>query len=208
MNAALDVTLLLTGALCIWGVIAWRRTYLLEVPLTFGGRALPTAEAAAQIVGDETSLAPTRVADGLGWVAALFLAPIWFIWGDLRTRRPERHLARWRLLGARGDRPAQIALHPDVETVAVACTRSAFAADSARPFDEQEGLRALHPMGGERWQRGLHHAAALQALGFVRLRGDDGLLLGQRAFDATRATASYARALDELVALAALLESV
>jgi hypothetical protein len=208
VNAALDLTLLLSGALCIWGVIAWRRTYLLEVPLTFGGRALPTAEAAARVVGEETSLVPARGADGLGWVAALLLAPIWFIWGDLRTRRSERHLARWRLLGARGDRPAQIALHPDVETVAVACARSAFAADLERPLDEQEGLRALHPMGGERWQRGLQHVASLQALGFVRLRGDDGLLLGKRAFDATRATASYARALDELAALAALLESI
>lgn len=192
----------------IVGTIAWRRAYAREMPLSIWGREFASAEAAARALAETTRLDIARQSDGLGWVAALFLAPIWFIWGDLRTRRPERHLTRWDLSGKRNaDRTATIALGADGSTIAVACAAHAgVAVDLARPLDDQEGLRMLHPVGGERWQRAVGHLDALKGLGVTRLCLENGMLEGELPLEPRGGVTGYATALDELEALAALLE--
>jgi hypothetical protein len=194
-----------TGAV---GTLAWRRVYVREMPLQLWGLELDNAERAARVLAEATGLDVERQNDGLAWVAALFLAPIWFIWGDLRTRRPERHLARWRLHGKRAaGREVRITLGPDGSLVAVASSGSdGIAVDLSRPLEHQEGLRGLHPVGGERWQRSLAHFEALTHLGLTRLRLDGGMLVGELPLEPRAGMAGYASALGELEALAALLE--
>jgi hypothetical protein len=189
------------------GTLAWRRVYAREMPLQLWGLGFDNAERAARALAETTGLDVERQNDGLAWVAALFLAPIWFIWGDLRSRRPERHLARWRLRGKHAGREARVMLGADGSQIAVACAGSdGIAVDLSRPLEHQEGLRVLHPVGGERWQRSLVHFQALTRLGLTRLRLDRGMLVGELPLEPRAGMAGYAIALGELEALAALLE--
>lgn len=196
-------------ALC---VLAWRyrRAYLRELPLRVWDRDYPDAESVAVELERETGLARRQLPAGLTWLGDLLVSPVWLFWGDLRSSRPERRLSRWRLEGRRADeRAASLQLGPDLLCLAVACrARGALWVELGAAFEAQEGLRGLHPVGGEHWRSGTAHLAALGRRGQVRLIVETGVLSLDTPVDAQ---APMQRAcgflLDELAALARVLEA-
>jgi len=214
-----SITQIVEATICVGGVglafaaRAWRRSYFLDRPLEIWGGKYADAQTALSAAGERVGLTVERVPDGLDWVTDLFVAPVWFFWGDLRTRRPERHLQRWCLSGARpsgrGARvyPSDEGLRFELDLGNAASLWVSTPDRGAPALAGQEGLRALLPTGGPRWTEGLALIERAMSAGVITIRTDSQRLI---AFvprgDAHTPPSTWPALFDLLEALARLLE--
>jgi hypothetical protein len=180
------VTWLVVGAVTLIGTVAfsiwWRTGFLRERPLTIWDRQLVGPAEAAALAAEATGLGAERLPPGWEWLIDLALAPVWFFWGDLRTRRPARQLRRWRLQGTRDGRGVRVRFGDDLVFVELDARPTApLWAEPAtlRPFAEQEGLRSLLPVGGERWRAGTALLEVAFAAGALRVASRPGTLVAE-----------------------------
>lgn len=180
---------------------SYRRRYLTSDPLTLWGMTFESAEAVANHLHALTGLRVVRRPAGSRWLLALVLDPILLIWGDLRSRRPERHLDGWSLEATPEIEPSvRIELSPLRASIGVR-SEVALWTDGARAWTEEEGLRAWHPVGGDRWAHGTTRLEVLRARGVTRLRHADGMLWADAPLDTVDA-ASYPTLIANLTELA------
>ena len=176
-----------------------------EAPIELWGRTMPSAESAARHLAEVTGLRVEHRPARLRWLFDLTIEPILLIWGDRRSRRPERHLARWRLVGVHAGREVVVELGPDAAIVAMTC-RVPLGATSGIPFEQQEALRPLHPVGGERWQTGIALVRAVLAHGPERLRWKDGKLRVELALQERGSASDYPPLIGAMSSLASFVE--
>ncbi len=155
-----------------------------EHPIELWKQRYPGPEAIFIELGAALGLARERQRGDLRWLGKVFLTPVWFFWGALRAQRPEQQLLRWRLVGARDGRAATVFLDAEGATLGVAGAMPALWVTPDAPLDQQEGLRALHPVGSERWWKSTRIIQALFALGAGSLRTDDVALHARVVLDA------------------------
>ena len=148
-----------------------------------------------------TGLAIEKRGGDAVWLVWLLLDPILFIWGDLRSRRPERLLRSWCLAGPN----ATITLDAEQAHLGVTCTQPVWT-DPGRPLAEQEGLRCLHPIGAPRWNDGVALVEKVLAPGPNRLRYVGGKLVVDARHTAADA-GSYPAILTAMSELASFLEA-
>jgi hypothetical protein len=196
-------TLIGTVAFAAW----WRAAFLRERPIAIWDRELAGPAAAIALAAEATGLTAERLPPGWDWLVDLSLAPVWFFWGDLRTRRPARQLRRWRLAGTRAGRGARVRFDGEVTFLELdAQPRAPLWAEPAarRPFADQEGLRPLLPVGSTQWGAGTAQLEAAFAAGAQRIATSTGALVAE--VDGAVPPARWAPIFDALAALARALE--
>jgi hypothetical protein len=188
--------------------IYWRRNFLRERPIAIWERSFTGPTEATTVAAAAVGLEVERLPDGLEWVADLLLSPVWFFWGDIRTRRPARQLRRWRLVGRRGDRAARVCFGDNEVLLELGGTPASFwvVPPAQQPLVDQEGLRALLPSGSERWEAAAPILVRLFAAGVARIQSEGTALVARVQPGETIPLPRWGTIFDELAALLGLLE--
>lgn len=193
----------------------YRRHREHDDPVRLWGRSWPTTAEAAEALACAMGLTRERRLEGSSWLASIVMAPVWILWDPMGTDIDSmRRLAPWRLVGARtSGRSVRVEFPAEHVQFALQCQSEAFfTANASRdgapwPLDEQEGLRLLHPIGGEGWQEGTRLIQEAFALKLDRLTLRDHLLFAATALDERGPSpADYPRLLEALERIAVWIE--
>jgi hypothetical protein len=165
-----------TVAASVVGAVWWRQWFLRERPLELWEREWKSPSELMASLAEKTGFRVETLPPGWDWVLDFSFVTVWFFWGDLRTRRPTRQLKRFRLVGTSHDRDAHVTFGHDEVTLSINAAEVSLWVDADRPLRDQEGVRALLPVDGEKWAAGVAALERAFALGVRRITTTDGRL--------------------------------